>query len=66
MHVVPSKLKHEAWTGPMNVDVADEDTDSVPVAVILDDTRSPVKYPLPATDRACEGDVEPMPTLPER
>ena len=36
----------------------------VPVAVRFATERFPEKSPLPWTERACEGEVVPMPTLP--
>ena len=39
-------------------------TESVPVAVIFAAERLPEKRPLPWTERSCEGEVVPMPTLP--
>jgi len=46
------------------VNVETPETESVPVAVRLAAERLPEKRPLPCTESACEGVVEPIPTLP--
>jgi hypothetical protein len=41
-------------------------TVSVPVAVIFAPVRLPLKNPLPATSRALDGEVVPIPTAPAK
>lgn len=40
------------------------DTASVPVAMIFDPVRLPVKYPLPTTEKLVNGEVVEIPMLP--
>src|SRR5665213_749076 len=60
----PAPTVEEASARNPLVNVERPETANVPVAVMFEAVRVPLKKPLPATERRANGEVVPMPTLP--